>query len=120
VTGRVDDQGRALLVVSVRHPAGGPETTFEAWVDTGFNGDLVLPRGQVATLGLPVGFGSHAVLANGSQIELETYAAQVDWFGELKGIEVIANDGEFPLLGVGLLRGHALHIDYARQTLTLN
>ena len=34
-------------------------------------------------------------------------------------LEVIANDGEIPLLGVGLLPGKELRIDYTNLTLSL-
>ena len=40
----------------------------------------------------------------------------LEWLGQWKRIEVIANQGQFPLLGVGLLMGHSLHIDYQANT----
>lgn len=120
MTGRVDEAGRALLTVTVRHPTDGADATFEAWVDTGFNGFLVLPREQIAALGLPATFGGQAVLADGSQIELATHIGLVDWFGESHHIAIIASDAKTPLLGVGLLLGRKLVIDYVAQTLTLD
>jgi hypothetical protein len=53
-----------------------------------------------------------AVLADGSQVALETYKCEIDWFGATRYLEVVANDGEYPLLGVGLLLGHDLQISY--------
>jgi hypothetical protein len=43
----------------------------------------------------------------------------VDWFGEWHPVEVIANDSEYPLLGVGLLIGHRLAIDYQQRLVTI-
>jgi hypothetical protein len=43
---------------------------------------------------------------------LETYSCVLNWFGQERSIEVIENEGEFPLLGVALLRDHRLTIDY--------
>ena len=43
----------------------------------------------------------------------------VEWFGMWKQIEVIASQGTFPLLGVGLLAGHHLEIDYKVLPLTI-
>jgi hypothetical protein len=36
-----------------------------------------------------------------------------------RDLEVIANDGEYPLLGVGLLLGHDLHISYRSGNITI-
>jgi len=43
---------------------------------------------------------------------LQRYACLIDWFGEIRDLEVVANDGEYPLLGVALLMGYDLHISY--------
>ena len=58
-------------------------------------------------------------LADGSEIELDTYTCLLEWFGEWKRIEVVANQGQFPLLGVGLLLDRQLHIDYLARVLNL-
>jgi clan AA aspartic protease len=84
----------------------------EAWIDTGFNGDLVLPQSQIDDLSLPPSGTVMAVLADGSEIALRRYACLIDWFGETRDLEVVANDGEYPLLGVGLLVDRDLHISY--------
>jgi clan AA aspartic protease len=120
MTDTVDDSGRALLHISLRHPATGVENDVDAWVDTGFTGDLVLPRPQVVSLGLPLGPTVRAVLADGSEINLETFTCLLQWFGEWKAIEIVANDGQFPLIGVGLLLEHTLHIEYLTRSLTLD
>jgi clan AA aspartic protease len=91
----------------------------DAWVDTGFNGELVLPQSNVLALGLPRSAGIAATLGDGSQIVLDTYTCRIDWFGTSREIEVITNNGQWPLLGVGLLLSHELHIDYRALTMTL-
>jgi hypothetical protein len=50
---------------------------------------------------------------------LEVYSCLIEWFGRIQQIEVIANTGTSPLLGVGLLQSHRLTIDYAARTLTI-
>ena len=119
MTGVVDDFGRALLRLLIRHPAGMPETELDVWIDTGFTGELVLPQQHVAALGLPLGLGIDATLADGSKVQLDAYICLLDWFGEWKRVEVIANQGRFPLLGVGLLLDRKLHIDYGAKTLSI-
>jgi clan AA aspartic protease len=119
MTGMVDGSGRALLKIRLRHPISNVETDLDAWVDTGFTGELVVPQTQITAFGLPLGPPIRARLADGSQVELETYLCLIEWFGTWRQIEIIANTGQHPLLGVGLLLGHELHIDYRTQAMTL-
>jgi clan AA aspartic protease len=120
MNGSVDTTGRALLRLHIRHPLGATEAELEVWIDTGFTGELVLPRKHVQTLGLPLGPAVTAALADGSEIQLDTYTCIVEWFSESKRVEVVANQGKFPLLGTGLLLDRELHIDYRARTLTVS
>ena len=94
--------------------------TLEAGVDTGFTGDLVLPQKTIDSLALRQSGSVDAILADGSQIELNTYTCFVNWFGKQRRLEVVANDGEYPLLGVGLLLGLELRVNYLTLELALN
>lgn len=116
MTGTVDNAGRALLQIHLKSSADGMEAELEAWIDTGFTGELVLPRDRVASLGLPLGAAVKAVLADGSKVQLDAYTCLLNWFGEWKRIEVVVNQGQFPLLGVGLLMDRELRIDYRTKT----
>jgi clan AA aspartic protease len=120
MNGSIDAYGRALLMVDVRPTETRESTAIEAWVDTGFNGDLVLPLSQIDDLDFPRSGSVDAVLADGSPIELNTYTCFVDWFGSNRRLEVVANEGEYPLLGVGLLLGLELRVNYRALLLTLN
>jgi predicted aspartyl protease len=62
VTGVVDAAWRSLLTISLQNPVNGRAESFDAWVDTGFNGDLVLPLAQVTSLDLPAGYSIRAIL----------------------------------------------------------
>lgn len=44
MNGLVDLNGRAILTVEVRSVTKASPVEIEVWVDTGFTGDLVLPR----------------------------------------------------------------------------
>jgi len=103
VRGLVDDKQRALLRVPVSASRKGSRTSIVVWIDTAFNGGLVIPRKQIAELELVQESSAEATLADGHPIELETFACFVDWFGNSYETQVIANDGEFPLLGTMLL-----------------
>ena len=120
MNGQVDRHGRALIAVSLIPSPSAAPLDISAWIDTGFNGDLVLPQEQVISLGLTHSGTVQATLADGSVVALKTYGCQIDWFGERRYLEVVANSGMFPLLGVGLLRGHDLRINYRSDQLTLD
>ena len=120
MNGTVNDSGRAFLTIRLRNPNTTVESDLDTWVDTGFTGDLVLPKSLIASLGLPLGPTVRAILANGLEINIDTFSCQVQWFGTWTDVEVLANDGQFPLLGVGMLRDHRLVIDYPRKSLTLS
>ena len=94
----------------------GERTKLAVWVDTAFNGGLAISHKQIELLGLIKESSAEAVLADGKTVELETYACFFDWFGASYETQVIANDGEYPLLGTMLLSGHKLEIDYEAKT----
>jgi clan AA aspartic protease len=120
MNGRVDGAGRALVRIGVKPSATATAVEIEAWVDTGFTGELVLPQERIAALSLPVSAVVRVELGDGSETMLNTYTCLIEWFGQVKQIEVIANTGQFPLLGVGLSRSCTLTVDYASQTLTID
>jgi clan AA aspartic protease len=120
MNGYVDEYGRALVTVSIRPSVAAASLDIEVWIDTGFNGDLVMPQKQIDDLSLSHSGTIKAILADGAEVALNRYLCQVDWFGEERELEVIANDGEFPLLGVGLLVGHDLSISYRSGEVTID
>jgi clan AA aspartic protease len=119
MNGIVDEFGRALLDLRIRSVDMDELVDITAWVDTAFNGELVVPRAIVETVGLEQSAGIRARLADGNEVTLESYACILDWFGNKRAVEVIANDGQMPLLGIGLLIGHRLTVDYTELTVNL-
>lgn len=78
-----------------------------------------MPQPMIESIGLEQSGGIHARLADGKQVVLESYECELDWFGDKRVVEVVANDGQLPLLGVGLLIGHRLVVDYTDLTLSI-
>lgn len=117
--GFVDNGGRSLLEVLLRKTPTSDSVLVKVWVDTGFTGDLVLPKRLIDEFALQRSGSVDGVLADGSEIELSTYTCAIEWFGCVRKLEVIANDGEYPLLGVGMLLGLELCIDYRNLRLSL-
>jgi len=119
MNGHVDGSGRAMVTVSIRSSDAASAREVSAWIDTGFNGELALPRQHVEDLALSHSGTVKAILADGSEIVLKTYTCLIEWFGEEHHLEVVANEGECPLLGVGLLLGLDLHISYRSGEITI-
>ncbi|MEX2138698.1 MAG: clan AA aspartic protease [Pirellulales bacterium] len=90
------------------------------WIDTGFTGDLVISRQTIRQLGLRQSSAVMAELADGKLVLLDTYSCTIEWFEEERVVEVVESEGEFPLLGVGLLSHHNLMIDYEAKTVSLD
>ncbi|MFM7518379.1 MAG: hypothetical protein ACKO3V_15690 [Pirellula sp.] len=90
--GKVDALGRALLDLQVSPDINQEPTAITAWVDTAFNGELVVPRSIILSAGFKQSAGCVARLAN---------------------------EGATPLLGIGLLDGHRLVVDYRHRELVL-
>jgi clan AA aspartic protease len=119
MNGYVDDAGRALLELRLQAATGSASTSLTVWIDTAFTGELVVPRTLIKSLGLSQSAAVMAGLADGSQVVLETFTCVLDWDGTPRIVEVIANDGQFPLLGVGLLQDRRLEVDYPKRIIEL-
>ena len=69
--------------------------TFRVWVDTAFNGGLVVPRREIERLHLREQTSTPAILADGKQVDLPTYTCYLKWFGDAYRTQVVANEGEY-------------------------
>ncbi|HEY4574854.1 MAG TPA: clan AA aspartic protease [Thermoanaerobaculia bacterium] len=110
ITGRVNAGLEATVRLSLRGSQGG-ETVVEAVVDTGFSGFLTLPPDLVEELGLKFHKRGQAVLGDGSTVVFDTYEAIILWNGRARRIAIDAAEVD-PLLGVRLLYGHGLSVDF--------
>lgn len=120
MNGSVDDRNRALISISVGRQLNGPFEDVVAWIDTAFDGHLVFSTNLIRQLGLEPLVETEAILADGSRVALETFICFIDWFGQRIPIQVIANEGKFPLLGTELLANRNLRISYVNKELHLD
>ena len=119
MNGVVDEFGRALVSLRVRANRDGEPADIPAWIDTAFNGELVMPSRMIEAAQLEQTAGIEATLADGKAVMLESFTCWMDWFGRARRVEVIANDGESVLLGIGMLIGHRLVVDYTQLTVVI-
>ena len=119
MNGYVDAGGRALIPIRINPSNKDQLIQFEAWIDTGFTGDLVLPKSVVAQLKLVHGGTTYAELANGATVALDIYSATINLYGQDITVEVVSTDADVPLLGVGLLRDRQLTINYRDKSVII-
>jgi predicted aspartyl protease len=118
IRGVVDDYGRPLIPIVVRHPAG-EATEVQAWIDTGLTGSLLLTSAQIQALGLAHSSTIRDGLANGTEAVFDIYSCVLTWFGKDRNVEALAGAGNFALVGLGLLEDCELTIDYPARTVQL-
>ncbi|MGB6041941.1 MAG: hypothetical protein WBF93_02180 [Pirellulales bacterium] len=120
MNGRIDESLRALIDVSIGTTSSDQSTEVTVWIDTAFDGFFVFPRTLIDELGLHQEALTQAILADGSQVTLESYVCYVDWFGEVVAAQVIANVGKLPLLGTEFLAKRRLVADYVEGTVSID
>ena len=119
MNGFVDDRNRALLPIQVASSLKAEPIEVLVWIDTAFDGHLVFSKELISKLQLDSLVETEAILADGSKITMESYFCVVDWFGQKVPVQVIENDGRYPLLGTGLLDGRTIHISYDAKTVAV-
>ena len=89
----------------------GQQQSIEAHLDTGFTGDLTLPMVAIARLNLSLTGNSSFRTGRGELTRFDLYEATISWQGNQRTINVLASE-VFPLVGVGLLWGNNLSVDF--------
>ena len=117
--GSVNEQGQARIDLTIRSSPTSGEITISAWIDTAFNGELVLPQTLIDQLGLTKSAEIGAGMADGIVRPLNVFSAWIPWFDEIKEVEVVASAGQTVLLGIGLMLGHELRVNYRTLDVTL-
>ena len=113
IAGEVTDDG----VPFIRFELAGE--VFVAVIDTGFNGDLELPRKLRDRLNAKFVNSIESVLAAGQSVVEDVYAVMVTFDGRHFQAEVTFSDAGEILIGTRLLRQHFLEVDFVQQTLRL-
>jgi len=109
MTGSVTSDGEPAVPVRVEGPAGA--RVMDAIVDTGFNGELTLPREQINALDLPEATVTEVTLADGRVRDVSMYDADVTFAGSTREV-FVTEAPTTPLAGTGLLWGFSLRIEF--------
>lgn len=109
ILGNVNTNREAIIQIAVLSDSKQIKSV-RAVIDTGYTGDLMLPRAIVNELGLTLRGIQDAILGDGSLKIFEMYAGSVIWDGQIRRVEVNASETEF-LVGMGLVEEYKLEID---------
>ena len=109
IVGVVNERLEPTIFLSLQSPAG-EERRVEAIIDTGFAGQLTIPRALATELRLPYRGTGLTTLADGSISVFQVFSVYVLWDGEARRIEAEAADIT-PLVGMAMLARHDLHIE---------
>lgn len=108
ITGSVNAALEAIITIRAAD-ASRTLHSFEAIIDTGFNGSLTLPEETVAELNLPWRSRAQVELADGTRVESDVYTCLIDWDGQPLNALVEVADTD-PLVGMALMQGYELRV----------
>jgi clan AA aspartic protease len=108
----IDEECRAMVEVQVANHARTPRQCIHAWIDTAFDGHLVMPKSEIERLELSVLADTDAILADGSTARLRCYYCVFDWMGQTVPVQVVENIANPPLIGTALLKMTDLRINF--------
>jgi clan AA aspartic protease len=86
---------------------GGRDCAIHAILDTGFSGEMLLPRDIVDELALVPEGEEAIVLADGSRRDIPYYNCTVIWDGTPRDVSALCADGD-ALIGMALIWDHTL------------
>lgn len=101
--------GEPALSLEIRGPDGAQ--SFDAVIDTGYNGALTLPPDWIVQLGLPKSGEESVSLADGRVIVVPMYVGYVILDDQAYEIDVAIAKTD-PLAGTALLWGFSLFIEF--------
>jgi clan AA aspartic protease len=110
IYGRIIDAKATVPVVF--RLLGQPDFSIDFVIDTGFNDYLTLPPQAISAMNLPLYSSIPARLADGSETLLSVHLGTIVWENMEKIVPVLAS-GYKPLLGVAMMEGYHLEIDFA-------
>jgi clan AA aspartic protease len=84
--------------------------SVRAIIDTGFTGDLTLPKNAIDELGFTLRGLQRIVLGDGSIQYFEMFVGVVIWDGQMREVEINAAETD-SLVGMGLLEDYKLEIE---------
>ena len=112
IPGSINPIGQATVPVSIMDEASGQFVDFNLVIDTGFNGDVQLPTGDITRLNLPFIDRGRSQLADGRVARHYVYRATALWLGNRRTVRVLDGEEGIPLIGANLLWGTEMTVQW--------
>lgn len=109
ITGQVTVDREAVIQLEV-YGSEQKREIVDFVIDTGFNGNLILPGDLVERLNLQLAGKRRATLGDGNSVLLDVCIASVLWYKERREVLALRADGG-PLIGMSLLHGNRLNME---------
>ena len=94
--------------------------TIECVIDTGFRGELVLPRSFVTTIPFTRAGRELFTLVGGEEMEAQVVLTEIIWLGQKRTVRVVISESDDALIGTQLLQGTRLVIDYVSSEVEIS
>jgi clan AA aspartic protease len=112
ITGQVDRATLSPIVPLTLFSGKNERSTIQTIVDTGYNGELILPENNIQELDLEFVGTIDGELANGEIVEMKLFKGRLQWFGSIEEVAIGSTESESPLLGTQLLADCELHVNF--------
>lgn len=109
MTGYVNANREAMIQIAIVGE-GKRLKSVRAIIDTGFTGDLTLPRTVIDELGFSLRGLQRVILGDGSLQYFEMFVGTVIWDGQMRQVEINAAETN-SLVGMGLLENYKLEME---------
>jgi predicted aspartyl protease len=113
ISGTVTEDGVPIVLLSL----GG--RTWDAVIDSGFNGDIELPEQLGRLLEPRFLYRIHSLLASGQEVDEDLYSVQLPFDGQNVTAEATFVSGTSILVGTHLLQSYRLEINFVARTVLL-
>lgn len=117
LAGHIDERNQLWVTLTVG--GANQRQTIKALIDTGFNGELLLPLQVAIPLGLQLAGVAAYKLADGSASQQMLFSASIDWGTQRRVATVNVVNSDTALIGGGLLHGYILLVDFASKQLVI-
>ncbi len=95
------------------------ETEMPAVIDTGYNGEVIMPQHEIQAMGFELLGTIDSELANGQVVEIELFSGRIKWFDQVREVAVGSSRSTDLLLGTLLLTDCELYINFKKGQVTI-
>ena len=112
IDGYVDFSTLSPMITAKLISSNNEEIEFPAIIDTGYNGEVILPESKIHEMDLEFLGTIDSELANGEVVGIELFKGKSKWFNTIREITIGASQSNDALLGTLLLVNCELDVNF--------